>query len=165
MSKTLPALLLSLMIPSAALAQTAAPPASVSVEHAWARATPGRAETAAAYLTVVSAAADRLTGVSTPVAKKAGLHTMTMDGTIMRMRPLAALDLPAGQPVALQPGGTHIMLEGLNEPLRAGRSFPLTLNFEKAGRREVTVTIEKPGATGPAGHTGGGTPMPAPQGR
>jgi copper(I)-binding protein len=87
--------------------------------------------------------------LSTPVAKKAELHTMLMEGTVMKMRRLAGLDIPAGEAVTLKPGGDHVMLMGLNQPLRAGQTFPLTLDFEKAGRRTVMVSIEKAGATGP----------------
>ena len=68
---------------------------------------------------------------------------------VMKMRPLAGLDIPAGQPVTLKPGGEHIMLLGLNQPLREGQTFPLTLDFEKAGQRAVTVIVGKPGAAGP----------------
>jgi copper(I)-binding protein len=132
----------ALMIAGTAAAQTVA----VEVTDTWARATPGKAENGAAYLTLESPAADRLTGVSTPVAKKAELHTMTTEGGVMKMRPLAGVDLPAGQKVTLKPGAAHIMLLGLKEPLRPGQSFPLTLNFEKAGASEVTVTVEKAGA-------------------
>jgi copper(I)-binding protein len=80
------------------------------------------------------------------------------------MRPLAGIDLPAGQKIALKPGATHIMLVGLKEPLRAGQSFPLTLYFEKAGAKEVTVTVEKAGAMGRDSHGGPQMmmPMPAP---
>ena len=120
------------------------------VSNAWARATPGKAENGAAYLTIQSPTPDRLLSVSTPVAKKAELHTMSMEGMVMKMRPLADLDIPAGQPVTLKPGGQHVMLLGLDAPLREGQSFPLTLTFEKAGTRTVTVAIEKPGAAGPA---------------
>jgi copper(I)-binding protein len=74
---------------------------------------------------------------------------MEMSGMVMKMRPIASLDIPAGQPVTLKPGGDHVMLLGLNGPLREGQSFPLTLTFEKAGAREVTVAVEKPGAAGP----------------
>ena len=147
----------SLLIAGSAAAQTGA----VEVEDAWARATPGKAENGAAYLTIVSPGADRLVSLSTPVAKKAGLHTMTTEGGVMKMRPLDGLDVPAGQPVTLKPGGAHIMLTGLNQPLQAGQSFPLTLSFEKAGQREVTVAVEKPGAMGLEGHAGGmQMPMP-----
>jgi periplasmic copper chaperone A len=136
----------SLVIASAALAQNN----QLEVSNAWARATPGKAETGAAYLTIQSPTADRLLSASSPVAKKTELHTMSMEGMVMKMRPLAGIDIPAGQPVALKPGGQHIMLEGLGAPLREGQSFPLTLTFEKAGTRTVTVAIEKPGAAGPA---------------
>jgi copper(I)-binding protein len=129
------------------------------VKDAWARATPGGAQTGAAYVTIVSRTDDRLTAVASPVAKTVQLHTMSMDGGIMRMRPVAAIDIPAGEAVTLRPGGFHIMLEGLKQPLHEGQSFLLTLSFEKAGDRQVTVIVEKPGSKGPAGQTGGKMPM------
>jgi periplasmic copper chaperone A len=125
---------------SAALAQTN----QLEISHAWARAT--KAETGVAYVTIQSPTADRLLSAASPVAKKVELHTMEMAGMVMKMRPVAALDIPAGQPVALKPGGEHIMLIGLKQPLREGQSFPLTLNFEKAGAQNVSVTVEKAGA-------------------
>lgn len=134
-----------LAVASAALAQ----PAQLEINDAWARATPGKSENGAAYLTIQSPTADRLVSASSPVAKKAELHTMSMQGMVMKMRPIAGLDIPAGQPVALKPGGEHIMLMGLHQPLHEGQSFPLTIDFEKAGPRTVTVTVEKAGAKGP----------------
>jgi len=134
-----------LVIAGAALAQTG----QVEVSNAWARATPPKAETGIAYLTIRSPTPDRLVSVSSPVAKKVELNTMEMSGMVMKMRPVASLDIPAGQPVTLKPGGEHIMLTGLSGALREGQSFPLTLTFEKAGTREVTVAVEKPGAAGP----------------
>lgn len=145
MSIKLLAFAASLVIASAALAQ----PSQLEVSNAWARATPGNAENGAAYVTIQSPTADRLVSAASPAAKKAELHTMSMQGMVMKMRPLASLDIPAGQPVALKPSGEHIMLLGLNHPLREGQSFPLTLNFEKAGSRTVTVAVEKAGAAGP----------------
>jgi copper(I)-binding protein len=135
-----------LSIATAAVAQTG----QLEISNAWARATPAKAENGVAYLTIRSPTPDRLVSVSSPVAKKAELHTMSMEGMVMKMRPLAGLDIAAGQSVTLKPGGEHIMLLGLNGPLREGQSFPLTLTFEKAGTREVTVAVEKPGAGGPA---------------
>ncbi len=76
---------------------------------------------------------------------------MTMDNGVMKMRPVDGLDLPAGKPVTLKPGGYHIMLTGLAKPLQEGQSFPLTLEFAKAGAREVTVSVQKVGAMGPGG--------------
>ena len=134
-----------LVLAGVALAQTG----QLEVSNAWARATPAKAENGVAYLTIRSPTADRLLSDSSPVAKKTELHTMEMSGMVMKMRPLAGLDIPAAQPVTLKPGGDHVMLLGLNGPLREGQSFPLTLTFEKAGAREVTVAVEKPGAAGP----------------
>ena len=134
-----------LVIAGAALAQTA----QLEVGNAWARATPAKAENGIAFLTIRSPTPDRLVSVSSPVAKKAELNTMEMSGMVMKMRPIASLDIPAGQPVTLKPSGEHIMLIGLNGPLREGQSFPLTLTFERAGAREVSVAVEKPGAAGP----------------
>jgi len=146
MSIKLVAFAASLVVATSVLAQNS----QLEVTNAWARATPAKAENGVAYLTIRSPSADRLVSVSSPVAKKAELHTMEMSGMVMKMRPVAGLDIPAGQPVTLKPGGQHVMLLGLDAPLREGQSFPLTLTFEKAGTRTVTVAIEKPGAAGPA---------------
>ena len=151
----------SLLISASAMAQTGA----VEVTAAWARATPGGAENGAAYLTMTSPTADRLTGVSTPLARAAELHAMKLAGGIMTMSPLAAIDLPPGRPVTLKPGAMHVMLVGLKQPLQAGQSVPLILHFEKAGTREVIATVGKIGATAPEGHAHGGMHMPAPAGR
>jgi len=145
----------SLLLAGAAAAQTG----QIAVKEAWARATPGGAETGGAYLTIVSPTADRLVSVSTPVAAKAELHTMSMEGGVMKMRPLErGVELPAGQPVTLKPGGMHVMLLGLKQPLHQGQSFPLTVTFEKAGSREVTVSVAKPGAMGPGSGDMGNMP-------
>jgi periplasmic copper chaperone A len=129
-----------------ALAQTGA----VQVKDVWARATPGGAQTAAVYATLQSPAGDELTAASTPVAKEAQLHQMAMEGGVMKMRQIEQVDLPAGQPVTLKPGGYHIMLVGILHPLVEGQTFPMTLTFAKAGTRDVTVAVQKIGAMGPA---------------
>ena len=144
-----------LLVTNGAMGQTG----QLEIRAPWARATPGQAQNGAAYLTIVSPTTDRLTGASSPVAKKAELHTMSMEGGVMRMRPLTAIDIPAGQTVTPRPGGTHIMLLGLTQPLREGQSFPLTLSFDHAGPRQVTVAIEKAGAMGPGGQATGSPPM------
>ncbi len=130
---------------SAVSAQTG----QLEVSNAWARATPGKSAIGAAYVTIHSPTADKLVAASTPVAKKAELHTMSMSGMVMKMRPVASIDIPAGQAVTLQPGGFHIMLVGLAKPLKTGQTFPLTLTFEKAGSRTVNVAVETIGAMGP----------------
>jgi periplasmic copper chaperone A len=140
-----PVIAVVLLAAGAALAQTG----QLRIENAWARATPGGSQTGAAYMTIQSPNADRLVAASSPVARKAQLHMMEMSGMVMKMRALAGVDIPAGQPVSLTPGGMHMMLLGLKQPLKAGQSFPLTLRFAKAGERTVNVAVEKVGASGP----------------
>jgi copper(I)-binding protein len=140
-------LLVALTATSLAHAQTAAP--QVQVSNAWSRATPGGASTGAAYLTLASPAGDTLTGVSSPVSKTASVHEMAMDGPVMRMRQVPGLPLPPGQPVTLQPGGYHIMLEGLKAPLKQGQTLPLHLTFAKSPPVDVTATVAGIGASAP----------------
>ena len=132
------------LLAAPALAQ---PSSAVRAASAWARATAPGQSVGAAYATLTSSAPDRLVGVNTPLTPHAELHTMTMDGTVMRMRPVDGVALPAGKPVALAPGGTHIMLMDIRAPLRAGQRFPLTLRFERAPPLTVDVLVEPIGAT------------------
>ncbi len=120
----------------------------ITVRHPWSRATPGRAPNGAVFLTLVNggATADRLVAASSPVAARAGFHTTLREGEVMKMRPLQAIEVPAGGAATLAPGGLHIMLMGLKAPLRKGESFPLTLTFERAGTVVVEVVVEGPGA-------------------
>ena len=129
--------LLSAMLCSAgALAQVS------KVESAWARPTVAGQSSGGGYLKITGgAAADRLVSVSTPAAMNVELHTMEMDGNVMRMRPVDAVAVPAGQTVELKPGGLHLMLMGLAQPLKSGSSFPLALRFEKAGEVKVQVKV------------------------
>jgi copper(I)-binding protein len=140
----------ALLYCAAAIAQTG----GVEVSDAWARATPGGATNGAAYLTLISPTGDRLTGVTSAAAGEAQLHEMTNDGGVMRMREVSGIDLPPGKSVTLKPGGLHIMMMGLKHPLQAGQSVPLTLQFEKAGTREVRAAVGKVGSMGPQTHSG-----------
>jgi copper(I)-binding protein len=137
--------LLLVAVSGGAVAQTGA----AQVKDVWARATPGAAQTAAVYATLQSAAGDRLTGVTTPAATQADLHTMSTDNGVMKMRQVDGIDLPSGQVVTLKPGGYHIMLTGLAKPLAEGQMFPLTLTFAKSSPQTVTVTVQKIGAMDP----------------
>jgi copper(I)-binding protein len=135
----------------AAWAQSPVLPAvPIEITHGWARATAATAKTGAAYLTIVNKGAsdDRLIAVAGPVAAKAELHVTSMDNGVMKMRPIAAVDIKAGATAELKPGGMHIMLIGLAAPLKEGQSFPLALTFEKAGTVAITISVEKAGAMG-----------------
>lgn len=126
----------------------------ISVTGAHARATVPQQPSGAAYLTLENkgSAADRLIGVSSPVAQSASVHTMSMDGDVMRMREAGALQLAPAAKVEMKPGaGYHIMLTGLKQPLQAGDTFPITLSFERAGKIEVSVVVDGKDAK-PAGH-------------
>jgi copper(I)-binding protein len=138
---------LLLAIPTLAIAQQN----GIQVDHAWSRAAIA-GHIGVVYLTITdTGAADRLTSVVSPVATEAALHESFNDNGISKMRPVAALPVQPGNPVTLAPGGYHIMLMGLKQPLKQGDSFPVTLTFEKAGAVTTTVTVEKAGASAPTG--------------
>jgi copper(I)-binding protein len=127
----------------------------ISIEHVWARASAGTATTGAAYLTVTDTGRpDRLVGASTPAATSAQLHETIHDNGVMKMRPVAAVELAPGKPVTFSPGGYHVMLIGLKAPLKAGDSVPLTLNFEHAQPITVTIQIEAVGKVEAMGASG-----------
>ena len=116
----------------------------IEISDPWARAsaTP-QARTGAAYMALSNKGdtADRLTGASSPVAERAELHTHEMDGNVMRMRSIEAIEIAPGEPAVLRPGGLHLMLVGLRQPLRAGDRVPLTLTFQRGGTVEVEVAV------------------------
>ena len=124
--------------------------------HPYARATPPGARSGGIYLVVENRGKqpDRLVGAASPAARIVEIHEMKMEGNLMRMRPVAGVDVPAGGKATLAPGGYHVMLSELQAPLVAGTTVPLTLRFEKAGSIDVTVDVEAPGA----GHAGSGAP-------
>ncbi len=90
---------------------------------------------------IVSPRDARLTGVSSPIASAAEVHSMTMVGGTMKMRTVEALDLPAGRPVKLAPGGYHVMLFDLTKPLVEGEKVSLTLVIEEAGKRTHKMSV------------------------
>ena len=126
-----------------------AKPAAIEVKDVWTRETVGDAANAAVFMTIRSPTPDRLISASTPVAKKTDLMTMEGGASVMQMAYLKAIDIPAGSPVSLNPSGLHVWLAGLNQPLKAGSSFPLTLKFERAGDRQVAVAVIEPAAAPP----------------
>jgi copper(I)-binding protein len=95
------------------------------------------------YVTVMNhgTADDTLTGVETPVADTASMHRTSNENGVMKMMPVTALPVPANGAVSFEPGGLHIMLEGLRQPLKLGDSFPITLTFKNAGSVKTTVNV------------------------
>jgi hypothetical protein len=129
-------LIAAIVVPAAVLAADA-----IRVIDPWARATVPGQTVGGVYMEIVSPRDARLIGVSSPVAGAAEVHSMTIDGGTMRMRAVEALDLPAGRPVKLAPGGYHVMLFDLKKPLVAGEKVLLTLLIEEAGKRTRKIAV------------------------
>jgi len=111
--------------------------AKTTVSDAWVRGTVAQQKTSGMFCRITSASGGRLVAASSPVAGMVEIHEMTMVDNMMRMRPVAGLDLPAGKPVELKPSGYHVMLMDLKQQLKVGDTVPVTLVIEdKDGKRE-----------------------------
>ncbi|MGA0982478.1 MAG: copper chaperone PCu(A)C [Ilumatobacteraceae bacterium] len=135
----------------------------ITIEGQWARTSPAMASMGAAYMDITSSEGDQLVGVSVPasIAARAEIHEMVpadvpmddsmdesmedgemdMDMGAMVMQQIMALDLPAGETVSLEPGGYHVMLIDLAEPLAEGDTFNVTLDFAEADDLTVEVVV------------------------
>lgn len=113
--------------------------AQTQVQDAWVRGTVPAQKATGAFMRLTATQASRLVSVASPVAGVAEVHEMRMEGSVMKMAALAnGLELPAGKPVELKPGGYHVMLMDLKQPLSAGDLVPLTLTLQGAdGKKEV----------------------------
>ncbi|HMW19008.1 MAG TPA: copper chaperone PCu(A)C [Accumulibacter sp.] len=116
----------------------------IDIKDPWVRGTVVGQQATGAFMELRSAAGAALVGASSPVAAITEVHEMKMDGTVMKMRPIARLDLPAGKPVKLAPGGYHVMLISLKQPLKKGDTVPLTLQFAGQDKKVSEVRIEVP---------------------
>lgn len=134
LARTVATLAFAFMAP-AALAQ-------VAVSDAWVRATVPQQKATGAFMELrASGAQSRLVEASSPVAGVTEIHEMAMDGNVMKMRAIAGLDVPAGKGVSLKPGGYHVMLMELKNPIKAGDKIPLTLVFEGPDKKRQTVEV------------------------
>jgi copper(I)-binding protein len=140
----------ALLAAAAVHAQPAAP-TLLAVEGAWARATVQGQMGTGAFMRLTAREPLSLVGASSPVAGVAEVHEMKMEGDVMRMRPIDALELPAGKPVELKAGGHHLMLMELKTPLKPGTSVPVTLLLRDARGQTSSLQISVPvRAFGPA---------------
>jgi copper(I)-binding protein len=135
MSKSIFALLAAL---AAGVAQ-----AQVQVQEPWVRGMVEAQQTTGAFMRLTSSRPAKLVGASSPAAGVVQIHRSTMDGGVMRMRPVESVDLPAGETVALRPGGYHVMLMQVKVPLQEGAMVPLTLVVETGGKR-ASITVQAP---------------------
>jgi hypothetical protein len=123
----------------------------LEIDTPWARASIGTARPGAAYVTIRNTGdqSDRLVGVETRVAARPEVHAMVEEDGVMKMRPAGPLEIPPSGEVRLEPGGRHIMLMQLRQPLEEGEQVPLTFVFETAGRITVSAPIAGLGAREP----------------
>ena len=126
---------------------------SIVIDHPYATPSLAGSQTGSVYIKALrnrGDSAERLLGASSPAASRVSLHAMQMDGEVMRMREVVAIELPAKSEVRMghAPDRTasshHLMLEGLKAPLKDGDRFDLTLRFEKAGERTVQIWVQTP---------------------
>lgn len=133
-----------LLIAAALLATTLAAQAQgpVKVEDAWVRATVAPQTATGAFMQLTSAKPLKVVAASSPLAAQVKIHEMKMEDGVMKMRAVEALPLPAGQAVALKPGSYHVMLMGLQRPIKAGETVPLTLTVEGEDRQRTAVEVK-----------------------
>ncbi len=151
--KTIKTLLAALAFVSgaAAWAQANAP---VTVLAPWARATVQGQRTSGAFMTLEAKEPVTLVGASSPVAGRAELHEMKMEGDVMRMREVDSLRVEAGKPLQLKPGGYHMMLVDLKAPLAPNTSIPLTLTFRTAAGEQRQMALQVPVSATPPKEAG-----------
>jgi hypothetical protein len=124
-------------LPVAAIAQ-------VSVENAWVRGTVPAQKATGAFMRLKSATPTALVNATTPAAGRVELHEMRMENDVMKMKAVPKIDIAAGKPTDLKPGGLHVMLFDLKKPLLKGESIQMTLEFQDAvGKRsQQTLSVE-----------------------
>ncbi|HRL99053.1 MAG TPA: copper chaperone PCu(A)C [Acidovorax sp.] len=153
--------LVSTLAAALASAPAWAQSAAVQVEGAWARASVQGQKGTGAFMRLTAKDGARLVRAESPAAGVAEVHEMKMDGDVMKMRAMPALDLPAGKTVELKPGSYHIMLLDLKAPLAKGSAVPLTLVFQDAQGTEsrldlsLPVAAAAPGGAPAQGHSHG----------
>ena len=127
----------------------------LQIGNPWARATPKGSTVAAGYLTITNkgSEADRLIGGTAAPASRFEVHDTVTENGVGRMRQVTNLEIKPGETVELKPGGMHVMLMGLKQPLAKGQTVKGTLVFEKAGTVAIEFTVQAVGA--PAGGQGG----------
>jgi copper(I)-binding protein len=120
----------------------------IQVRHPWSRATPPGVQVAVGYMEIRNNGTqpDRLVAASTPVAKRVEMHITRRDGEVMRMRQVKDFESPARERVTLRPGGSHLMLVDLTQPLKKGERFTMRLRFERAGELDIELEIQEQGS-------------------
>src|SRR5215470_3229959 len=135
---------------------------SIHISQPWSRATPKGAKAGAGYMTITNKGTtpDKVSCVSDDASAQCEIHSMTMEGGLMKMRPVeGGLEIKPGETVTLAPSGFHVMFRNLKQPLQQGKTVKATLKFDKAGSVDVEYPVMAIGATAPGTASGGGMKM------
>jgi hypothetical protein len=116
--------------------------AGVTATNVWVRGTVPVQRATGAFATLTSSEDAKLVEVKSPAAKIVEIHTMDMTSGIMRMHAVDSIALPAGKPVALAPGGYHVMMIGLVKPLTVGEKVPLTFVVEDSKGKRTSLEVQ-----------------------
>jgi len=116
----------------------------ITISDAWTRATAPGQKVAAAYMNLTSKEDAALIGAECDLAGSVEIHSMTMENDVMKMRMMEELELPAGKTVSLAPGGFHLMLFNLKQPLDAGKEAKFTLHFRTAAGETKSIKVTMP---------------------
>lgn len=145
-------LLAGLLVSAGALAAAAD---QISVEQPYVRLAPPNAPATAAFMVLKNRGEQdvKLVKAANPVSKVTELHTHLNDNGVMKMRPVAAVEIKAKGETVLKPGGLHVMLIDLKGPLKEGESVPLTLSFDDGSSKTVEAKVQRPQ---PMAHDHGG---------
>lgn len=132
--------------------------AQTVVKEPWVRGTVAQQKSSGAFFQITSTQGGKLLSAASPVAGVVEIHEMKMDGDVMKMAAVPAIDLPAGKAVELKPGGYHVMLMDLKQQLKPGDTVPLTLTVESKDGKKDTLEIKAPvkalNPAAPSGHEG-----------
>ena len=133
------------------MGRPAAKKGDIQIRHPWSRATPVGAKVGVAYMEIRNNGAqpDKLVSISTSVARRAEMHITEREGEVMKMRQVKAFEIPARERYALRPGGSHLMLVDLTQPLKVGERFAMKLQFERAGELEIELEVQALGSRHP----------------
>lgn len=136
--------LLSAMFIASILISACSKQDSIEIKNQWVRASNDGQDVSAAYMTIVSNEDTSLIAIDSDVADVIEIHSMSMENGVMKMRMLDTLDLIAGKPTELSPGGFHLMLFDLKKPLAAGKEAHFTLHFKNKAGQEKTISVTSP---------------------
>lgn len=114
----------------------------LTVSNPWVRATVPAQQVTGAFMTLIASVDLRLVAVSSPQAGIVEIHQMSMENNVMQMRALPeGIALPKGKAVELKPGGYHLMVMNLKQPMQLGAWLPLTLTVETKDKKRSTVVV------------------------